>query len=100
MNLAVDLVAVGILAVVAGGSDDDDAGVNELTGGAADRVILVSIDGSAAEAQVDDADAVLVLVERIAGADGLVRISRAENPVQGVEDGRRAAHPLGVQDAQ
>ena len=60
VNLPVDFVSGGVLAVVAGRGDDDDAGVNELAHGVAHGVVSVVIYGRLAEAQVDDA----YLVER------------------------------------
>ena len=43
MNLTVNLISVSILAVVAGGRDDDDPRVNQRARGATDWIVLVGI---------------------------------------------------------
>src|SRR2546429_9403063 len=54
MDEAVDFVAVLVLAVVPGGSEDQDAGVAQAAASAAERVVLVSLDRRHSEAHVDD----------------------------------------------
>src|SRR5712664_2933075 len=65
VNRSIDLVAVCILAIVAGGSDHYDSRVNQRTSGATDRIVLIRTDGRRSETHVDDADVVLVFVQRV-----------------------------------
>ena len=66
MNLSINLVAVGILAVVTGGGDYHDSRINQRARGATNRIVLVRADRRRAQTHVDDANVVLVFVERIA----------------------------------
>src|ERR1043165_3143447 len=58
MNLSVNLLARAVLAVVTGGSDDEDATIDELGCGDAKRIELVRVDRRHAEAQVPHANVV------------------------------------------
>ena len=71
VNPAVNLVAVRVLTVISGSRDDHEAGVNQSAGRAADRIILVRIKRVCAQADVHYANAVLVFVKRVGGADRL-----------------------------
>ena len=59
---AVLRLAVSVLAEVAGGGDDDDAGVDGALGGERQRVGLERLGDRRADRQVDDADVVGALV--------------------------------------
>jgi hypothetical protein len=73
VEAAVDLAAVAVFTLVAGRGHDDDAGFDEATRGAAERVEAVGGDGRRAEAQVDDADVVL----RAVGVEPFERLKDA-----------------------
>src|SRR5262252_8119205 len=65
MDLPIDLIAVGIFAVVPGGGHHDDAGIDQGSGRATDWIVLVGIDGRRAQAYVHHANVVLVFVQRV-----------------------------------
>src|SRR5437763_17176202 len=63
MNLSVDLLSLTVLAIVTGGSHDDYARINQTANGSANRVVLVRIDCRRAQAHVNYANVVLVVVK-------------------------------------
>jgi hypothetical protein len=72
VNLPVDLVPRGVLAVVAGGGHDDHAEVGHAAHGLADGVVLVRVDGGHPEGEVDDA----YVVEGAVGDDPVHRLKQ------------------------
>src|SRR5437763_2132099 len=62
MNLSVDLSSLTVLAIVTGGSHDDYARINQTANRSSNRVVLVTINCRRAEAHVDYANVVLVMV--------------------------------------
>src|SRR5436190_23226654 len=100
MNLAVDLIPIGVFAVIAGGGNNYDTGVNKRASGPTNRIIFVGIDGRSAQAHVHHANAVLIFVQRIAGADRLGRIGGSQNPIERTQQGRHRTSTVLVQHAQ
>src|SRR5207302_3260283 len=100
MNLSVNLVTDRVFAVVAGRGDDDYAGIDQSARGATNRIVLVRIESGRPQAHVDDANVVLIFVERIARAGRLRGIGRTENPVKGIQQYRSRAGAVLIKDAQ
>ncbi len=85
MYLPINLVAIAVLAIVAGSGYHNYSGINQRARSATYRVILIRTDGRSPQTHVDDEDVVFVFVERIAGAYRFGRIRRSQNPVQGTQ---------------
>src|SRR5262249_34521583 len=100
MDLSVEFVSIDILPVVAGGSDNYNSGINERSSCATKRIVSVGTYRRRAEAHIHDANGVLILIQRIAAAYRLRRVSRADNPVQRAQEDGTATHALRIQDAQ
>ena len=83
MNATVKLLAGGVSSVVAGGGDDDDAGVHQFAHREAERINFVRVDRRRADAEVDDANLVLLVVLL---AQRLIRIDGREYPLQRLQD--------------
>ncbi len=66
MNLAIDLSAAAVLAVVAGSDHNDYSRINQGARGAANWVVLVRTDRGCSQTHVGDANVVLVFIQRIA----------------------------------
>ena len=82
MDVPVDLGSVRVFAVIAGGSDNDDACVYQGPRGATDGIVLVRADRRGSKTHVDDPNIVLVLVQRVGRAKRFGWIRRAKNPVE------------------
>src|SRR5882724_11521086 len=100
MDLAVNLVAISVLAIVASGGYHDYSSINQRARCATDWIVLVRTDGSRAETHVDDADGVLVLVQRIGRARGFAWIGWRKNPIKRTQQIRRGAHAVLIEHAQ
>src|SRR5438874_2196720 len=100
MNLSVNLVTDRVFAIVTGRCDDDYAGIDQSARGATNRIVLVRTESGRPQAHVDDANVVLVFVERIARADRLCGIGWTENPVKSIQQYRSRAGAVLIEDAQ
>ena len=96
VDAPVKLLTVAVRAVVTGGGDDHDPGVHQLPHGQAERVDLVGVDGRCADAQVDDADPVLLVVllaQGLGGVDGRDDPLQRPHDVGGRADALRVEYP-------
>src|SRR5256885_10850000 len=63
MNLSIDLLSLSVLAIVSGRSHHDYSRINQTANRSANRVVLVRINCRRAQAHVDYANVVLVMVD-------------------------------------
>src|ERR1043165_6358666 len=86
MNLSINLLAATVHAVVAGLSEDYDAGVDQAAHGATNWISLIRLDRRSAQAKIQNADVV----------------SRAirHHPIERAQNSRSAAGAGGVQNPQ
>ena len=86
MNLAVDFLAGTVDAIVSDSRDDHDAGIDQLTDRAADRIVNIRIDRRRADAHVHDLN--------------IVSIPIRDDPIEGRQHRRHLARAVSAQDPE